>query len=105
MVESSPQLGVMPPAQYTSGDEPRGEHVAITSEQIRAARGLLRWEQRDLAEAAGLSIETIKSIERRPGALMVRTSTLYAIQSAFDEAGVVFFDGDNGGAGIRWKRK
>jgi transcriptional regulator with XRE-family HTH domain len=65
--------------------------IAITSEQVRAARGLLRWEQKDLAEACGLAVETIKSIERKHGPLMVRTSSLYALQDAFDRAGVEFF--------------
>jgi transcriptional regulator with XRE-family HTH domain len=79
--------------------------MAITSEQIRAARGLLRWEQRDLAEATGLSIETIKSIERRPGVMMSRTATMYAIERAFSDAGVELFEGgDNGGEGVRFKR-
>jgi transcriptional regulator with XRE-family HTH domain len=105
MVENQ-QLGATQASQYTpDGDELGRSGMAVTSEQIRAARGLLRWEQRDLAEAADLSIETIKAIERRPGPLMVRTSTLYAIQKAFDDAGVAFFEGDNGGAGVRWKRK
>jgi len=37
----------------------------LTSEQIRAARAMLRMEQRQLAEAAGVSLETIKRIARR----------------------------------------
>ncbi|MDU6138645.1 helix-turn-helix transcriptional regulator, partial [Bradyrhizobium sp.] len=39
----------------------------LTSEQIRAARAMLRIEQRDLAEKSGVSLETIKRIERTPG--------------------------------------
>jgi hypothetical protein len=36
---------------------------------------------------------------------MLRASSLYALQTAFDVAGVEFFDGDNGGAGVRFKQR
>jgi transcriptional regulator with XRE-family HTH domain len=105
-VINNEQLGEACDRHYTSDVEPRAlQMVKITSEQVRAARGLLGWEKQDLANAAGLSVETIKGIERRPGVLMVRTSTLYAIQNAFDEAGVEIFDETNGGAGVRWKKR
>jgi DNA-binding XRE family transcriptional regulator len=99
------ELGVSNPNRYTAEGEPKAVRtVAITGEQIRAARGLLRWEQAELAKASGLSLETIKSIERRHGALMVRTSTLYALLDAFNKAGVEFLEaGNNGGAGVRFK--
>jgi transcriptional regulator with XRE-family HTH domain len=99
-------LGTLSDRLYTPGNEPGAVRVAtISSEQIKAARGLLRWEQTALAEASGLAVVTIKSIERRPGPLMVRTSSLYALVAAFDQAGVEFFDGDNGGAGVRFKHR
>lgn len=77
----------------------------ITGAQIRAARALLGWKQTDLATASGISEISIKNIER--GATDPRSSTLAAIQSAFDKAGVVFLDpGDtrDGGSGVRLKR-
>jgi hypothetical protein len=82
-----------------------GRMVIITSEQIRAARALLRWEQKDLAKASGLALITINAMERRPGRLMMRTSSLYALVEAFDKAGIEFLEGDDGGAGVRWKRR
>ena len=39
--------------------------TALTSEQVRAARMLLRWEQRDLAEASGISLPSIQKDWRR----------------------------------------
>lgn len=95
-------LGTTQPRRYTRG-EPGAVQVAITSEQIRAARALLRWEQTDLAKASGLAVVTIQVIERRPGALRTRTTTLYALQDAFKRAGVEFLDEDNGGPGVRMK--
>jgi transcriptional regulator with XRE-family HTH domain len=37
------------------------------NELIRAARALLRWEQRDLAQASGVSLPTIKRLRRSSG--------------------------------------
>nr|WP_117196390.1 helix-turn-helix transcriptional regulator [Rhizobium terrae] len=76
----------------------------ITSEQVRAARALLRWEQKDLAEASGVSLPSLKRLETQPGALSAHSRTVEAIQSAFESAGVIFLgDGEttSGGAGAR----
>jgi hypothetical protein len=103
---TQPALGSFDDRAYSCAvQDERAARVAITSEQIKAARGLLRWEQKDLSEACGLALVTIKSIEQRPGPLMVRTSSLYAIVAAFDKAGVIFTEADNGGAGVKWKGK
>ena len=74
----------------------------ITSAQIRAA--LIGWKQSDLARESGISEISIKNIER--GATDPRSSTLDAIQTAFDKAGLVFLEaGDtrDGGLGVRLK--
>lgn len=76
----------------------------ITSAQIRAARALIGWKQSDLARESGISEISIKNIER--GATDPRSSTLDAIQTAFDKAGLVFLEaGDtrDGGLGVRLK--
>ena len=41
--------------------------LSLSSELIRAARALLRWEQRDLSEASAISLPTIKRLESQPG--------------------------------------
>ncbi|MEM6812122.1 MAG: helix-turn-helix transcriptional regulator [Pseudomonadota bacterium] len=64
----------------------------ISIKQIRAARGLLNWTQKDLGEKAGVSRESIKNIENeisRP-----RSQTIHEIQSAFENHGVEFLSGD-----------
>ena len=76
----------------------------ISGKQIRAARALLGWKQRELAAAASVSEVSIKNAER--AVVDSRGSTLNAIQRAFDKAGVIFLDtGDtrNGGPGVRFK--
>ena len=78
----------------------------ITPPQIRAARALLKWRQADLAEASGVSEIAIKNIER--GQTDPKATTLTAIQSAFNKAGVIFLDPHDtrdGGHGVRFRRQ
>lgn len=74
----------------------------ITSEQMKAARGLLRWEQRDLAERSGVSLTSIKRLEKHPGTPAAHNSTIVAIAKAFEAGGVEFIFGDQ--PGVRRKR-
>lgn len=72
--------------------------------QVRAARGLLRWSQVDLSDKSGVSVPTIKRLEAMDGELVGHATTINAIASAFEAAGVVFIaDGEmaEGGAGVR----
>ncbi|MGO4196901.1 helix-turn-helix transcriptional regulator [Rhizobium sp. YAF28] len=74
----------------------------ITNAQIRAARALLGWKQTELATAARLSEMSVKNIER--GDTDPRVSTLHAIKSALETAGIRFIDGNysgSGGPGVR----
>jgi DNA-binding XRE family transcriptional regulator len=65
----------------------------MTAEQLRAARAMLRWDQRQLAAKADVSRETIKRLEKMDGPLLdVRGATVAAIQAAFERAGVAFTD-------------
>jgi len=70
----------------------------VTSAQIRAARGLLNWTVRDLAERSGVHRNTITRIETDttgPG------YSIEAIQRALEAAGVIFIEGDGEGPGVR----
>lgn len=79
----------------------------MTSEQVRAARMLIRWEQKDLAERAGVSLPSIKRLETQPGPLKAHAGTIRALQAAFEDAGVEFIaEGEtsaSAGAGVRLK--
>jgi transcriptional regulator with XRE-family HTH domain len=78
--------------------------VALTSELIRAARALLRWDQRQLAEASSVSLPTVKRLESKPGMLVAHASTLAALKRALEAAGVEFIDENGGGPGIRLRK-
>jgi predicted transcriptional regulator len=79
------------------------DSLAITSELIRAARALLRWEQRDLAQASGVSLPTIKRLEVTPGILAAHSSTVTALRRALESAGIEFTN--SGGLGVRLKAR
>ena len=74
----------------------------LTAEQLRAARALIRWDQSVVAERAGISIETVKRLEKLDGPLMAtKTATLHAIEEAFRVAGVEFTNGGEPGVKLR----
>jgi transcriptional regulator with XRE-family HTH domain len=73
----------------------------LSSELVRAARALLRWEQRDLAEKSGVSLPSIKRLEAKPGPLAAYGTTLAAIRRAFNEAGIEFTNGGQPGVRLR----
>ena len=69
----------------------------LTSEQIRAARALLRWEQKQLADASGVSVETIRRLEKKSGLVSAYTGTVAKIKTALEEGGVEFINGNGSG--------
>ncbi|WP_371133977.1 helix-turn-helix domain-containing protein [Brevundimonas sp.] len=58
----------------------------LNPEACRAARALLRWSMRDLAAAAGVSLETVLRIEQ--GAGPFKQGTLTKLCDAFAAEGV-----------------
>ena len=62
----------------------------ITSEQIRAARALLRIEQGELARMAHVSVTTIRRIESAGGAEVVTAMTVDEIRRVLEQAGAEF---------------
>ena len=79
--------------------------LALRSELIRAARALLRWEQRDLAKASSVSLPTIKRLESKPGIMAAHMSTTVALRTALEAAGVAFIDENGGGPGVRLRKR
>jgi predicted transcriptional regulator len=73
----------------------------VTSEQMRAARSMLRLEQERLAEASGVSLSTIRRLEGADGEMRAHATTLRQLQRALEAAGVVFTDGDEPGVKLR----
>jgi len=79
--------------------------MPISSEQIRAARALLRLEQADLAAASGVSLPSIKRLEGKPGPLAAQSRTIEALRGALETAGVIFVDENGDGPGVRLRKQ
>lgn len=74
----------------------------MTSAQVRAARGLVGWTVRDLAERAKVHRNTVSNIET--GRYGGSRDALSAIRAALEDAGVEFIPENGGGAGVRLKK-
>ncbi len=74
----------------------------LVSHQIRAARGLLHWSARVLAERAGVSISTVQRMERAGGPMTGNTECVRRVQDVLERAGVEFL-ADEHGLGVRLK--
>jgi transcriptional regulator with XRE-family HTH domain len=61
----------------------------ITSCQIRAARGLLNWKQKTLAEKCGMSTVTVSNAELGK---KLKPKSLSRIRWTLIDAGVTFLD-------------
>lgn len=72
----------------------------VNSDQIRAARVILGWSQSKVAQAAGISVPTLKRAESG-GTIRVSDKANAAIRSALEAGGVVFIPANGGGAGVR----
>ena len=79
--------------------------LEMSSELIRAARALLRWDQQDLANASEVSLPTIKRLEAKPGVLSAHRPTISALRRALESAGIEFTNADAPGVRLRRDRK
>ena len=73
----------------------------ITGSQVRMARAALKLGVRDVAKAAQISPATLSRVEADQPA---NASTLAAIRTALEAAGVEFIPEDGGGAGLRLRK-
>ncbi len=74
----------------------------ITGTQIRSARAALRWSVQELADRAGVSIQTIKRFEVADGIPASRSATLLDIKAALEAAGIDFIGTPSDRPGIRF---
>lgn len=79
----------------------------ITGPQMRAARALLGFDQRQLAKASGLSLPTIQRMESSDGVVRGNVDSLMKLVDALSANGIELIgDGaasSGGGRGVRLK--
>lgn len=81
------------------------ENTQVTGRQIAAARALVGLAQGDLAEAARISVPTLRRMEASEGPAVGMANNVDAIRRALEAAGVEFIPENGGGAGVRLKEK
>ncbi|WP_109672826.1 helix-turn-helix domain-containing protein [Mesorhizobium loti] len=77
----------------------------ITGAQMRAARALLRWSAKDLADAASLGVATVRRAESDDGIPSITSANRKAIRTALEAAGIEFIPENGGGPGVRLARR
>lgn len=77
---------------------------ATTASQVRAARALLAWSQRDLAARSDVPLRTLARIEAGEVA-KPRGTTMKRLSAALREGGVDFIPANGGGPGVRLTRE
>jgi transcriptional regulator with XRE-family HTH domain len=81
------------------------ESLMILIEQLRAARSLLGWSQTELAKRAGLSLPTVKRVEREDGGgPNVSEEARNKLRATLEKAGVEFISENGGGPGVRLRK-
>ena len=75
--------------------------ASLTAVQSRMARAAVGLGVRELADAAGVSTNTITRFERGEA---LSSRTLSSIRVALEEAGVEFIEANGGGPGVRLRR-
>ena len=79
----------------------------ITAAQLKAARALLGIDQRQLAEASGLSLPTIQRMEASDGTIRGNVDSLVKLSEALATLGIeliaVGAASQSGGRGVRLK--
>ncbi len=74
--------------------------MLTTGFQLAAARALIGMDQTDLAAKAGLSVTTIRNMEKAgAGPVAGRSANVQAVQRALQDAGVEFLN--HGKPGVR----
>jgi len=77
----------------------------LTGGQIRAGRALARITGAELAEAAGISVPTVKRLEAMAGPVSSNSSTETAIRRALSARGVIVLDENGEGPGVRLRKE
>ena len=62
----------------------------ISSGQIKAARALLGWKGRDLADKSGVGITTLRRYEAQDGIPNANKFVIKAIKTCLEEEGIIF---------------
>lgn len=77
----------------------------LYANQIKAARGLLGWSQEKLSEESGITLGTVKRMEKSDGKVRGNSTNVMDLQAALEKAGIEFIPENGGGVGVRLKER
>ena len=77
----------------------------LTSDQLRAARALLRWSAEDLSRRSLVSLRTIRRAELAEQHSTMTMPNNLTIRRALEDAGIDFIDENGGGPGVRLRKR
>ncbi|RWN31782.1 helix-turn-helix transcriptional regulator [Mesorhizobium sp.] len=78
--------------------------MLTTGNQLKAARALIGMEQKEAADAAGVHVNTIRSMEAAGASTIAgRAQNVQSVQRALEAAGIEFLN--HGSPGVRLKAK
>lgn len=75
---------------------------AMTPDQSRSARELLKWTRGRLSEASGVGIRPLSRFEMSDG--IVKASTVASLRTALEAAGIEFIVARGVGTGVRLRK-
>lgn len=78
--------------------------LKVSTLQIRAARALVGWSQKQLADHSGVSLPTVKRLEAAGGEIGGYRSTSQKLIEALEGAGVIFLAENGEGQGVRLRK-
>jgi transcriptional regulator with XRE-family HTH domain len=73
----------------------------ISPRQVHAARALLSWTQRDLAERAGVPETSVRAFESADTPVMEENGAGARLVTALQRAGILFLEDNGDGIGVR----
>jgi hypothetical protein len=68
--------------------------------QVRGARGLLCWSQRELSDFAKVGLSTVRRMEAVDGIVPGNIESAMRIKDALEKAGIRFIDQTDKGPGV-----
>ena len=69
---------------------------------VRAARAMTNWSAEELAARSGVSVSTIRRLERDDSEVQARRTSTDKLLRAYADAGLAFVDGTGTISGVRW---
>ncbi|WP_279484009.1 transcriptional regulator [Aureimonas sp. SK2] len=90
------------PSATSQGPRNETADAGLSSEQCRAARGLLDWSVQKLARHAGVPVDCVRIFERRRNE--GDADTVELIRHALELGGIEFIPEDKKGAGARLRK-